>query len=105
MGSLLFRSEIQVLSSPRGGAHGGYRLARDPGKISLYDIVNVLEGSTCVVECVKQPGVCDRVEFCPTRSVVGTVWTGTISDFLKGVTLESLVADGNAAGKKEMYFI
>ena len=34
------------------GAHGGYNLARLPSKITLKEIVDVLEGN-CLVDCVK----------------------------------------------------
>ena len=96
------RSSGLVISSR--GAHGGYSLSKAPDKINLYDIVNVLEGSTCIVECVKEPNVCTRVGNCPTISV----WRDldkTITDFLQGITLESLVTSEENSDKKAMYYI
>lgn len=37
------------------GAHGGYRLAKQPAEISLKDIMRVLEGCLCLVDCVENP--------------------------------------------------
>jgi Rrf2 family transcriptional regulator, cysteine metabolism repressor len=96
------RSSGLVISSR--GAHGGYSLAKSPDKITLYDIVNVLEGTTCVVECVKEPGVCSRVGNCPTRPV-WEEFDKTITSFLEGVTLESLVNSEENSNKKSMYYI
>jgi len=86
------------------GAHGGYSLAKAPDKITLYEIVNVLEGTTSVVECGKEPNVSSRNDFCPTR----TVWEKfdkTIKDFLQGITLESLLNNDSEAGTQAMYHI
>lgn len=75
------------------GAHGGYTLARSPGEITVYDIVDVLEGETCLVECVKNPSRCSRVSTCPTRDV-WAVLTETIRETLHGITLASLIESG-----------
>lgn len=71
------------------GAHGGYSLAKDPQEITLCDIVEALEGETCLVRCVKQPAVCDRTAVCPTRDV-WMVLGDKIRETLKGVTLYEL---------------
>ena len=71
------------------GAHGGYSLARDPREITLCDIVEVLEGETCLVRCVKQPSTCNRAAFCPTRDV-WRVLGDKIRETLKSVTIAEL---------------
>jgi Rrf2 family protein len=79
------------------GARGGYVLAREPKNISLCDIVEAVEGETCLVNCVKNPGICRRVSLCPTRDT----WTqlgNTIKEAMTGVTLAQLVA--GQEGKK-----
>jgi Rrf2 family protein len=72
------------------GAHGGYVLAKDPAEINLRDILRILEGSLCLVDCVDNPGACDRSESCITRDI----WSETsrnISRTLESVTLEKMV--------------
>ena len=59
-----------LIQSTRG-ARGGYRLAHKPEEISIADILSVLEGGMCLVDCVQDPHVCSRVDSCPTRDV----WT------------------------------
>jgi len=71
------------------GAHGGYLLAKDPQEITLFDVVEALEGETCLVRCVKQPAVCDRAAFCPTRDV-WKILGDNICNTLKSVTIYEL---------------
>ena len=78
------------------GAHGGYRLAREPGEISLAELVSVLEGGIAPFECVSdqhlQDDGCDRVDSCITRKV----WLRlkeTMTETLGGMTLADLRRD------------
>ena len=61
-----------ILESKKG-AHGGFLLAREPGDITLYNVILAAEG--------KPPAVLDcsqYVDSCPS----GTIGTCTISPFL-----------------------
>ncbi|MDD5722436.1 MAG: Rrf2 family transcriptional regulator [Syntrophales bacterium] len=78
-----------LLLSTRG-AYGGYSLARDPEKISLKEVVDVLEGEACLVDCVREPSACPRTDICPTREIWQTVGK-KISETLGEITLGSLV--------------
>ena len=81
------------------GARGGYALAREPKDISLRDIVEAVDGETCLVNCVKNPDICKRASICPTRDT----WTelgNTIKEAMSGVTLAHLVA--GQRGKKSV---
>jgi Rrf2 family protein len=71
------------------GAHGGYALALNPGDVTVCDIVEALEGETCLVRCVKQPAACDRAAICPTRDMWG-ILGNKIQETLKSVTLADL---------------
>ncbi|MGM0482628.1 MAG: RrF2 family transcriptional regulator [Patescibacteria group bacterium] len=55
-----------IIRSKRG-ANGGYSLAIAPERISLKDILEVLEKNFNLVECVGER--CDREDICPTASV------------------------------------
>jgi len=78
-----------LVNSTRG-AHGGYTLAKPASDISLKDIVDILEGDTCLVDCVKNPSKCSRSSTCASRDL----WTSlseSISSTLGTTTLEDLV--------------
>ena len=82
------RGQGLVLSAR--GAYGGYSLAKPPSEITLREIVEPLEGGICLVDCVKHPSACSRVDHCVARDVWATLGE-KISETLDSVTLEELV--------------
>lgn len=72
------------------GSFGGFVLAKAPSEINMRQIVSALEGSLCLVQCVEDSSVCDRVPICVTRDI----W-GRLSDILlrelESITLEDMV--------------
>jgi Rrf2 family protein len=46
------------------GVHGGYVLAKPPDEITMQEIVEVLEGPLCLVDCVEKPIACSRTSRC-----------------------------------------
>ena len=72
------------------GARGGYMLAMDPSKISLYDIVRSLEGPLAPVECVQDADYCDRVGGCTVHLVWGEMGK-LLVDFLNSLSLAEMV--------------
>ena len=72
------------------GTHGGYCLARPPGQVDLREVVRALEGSIALVDCVDDPGVCDRSDGCAARDVWKRM-EQAVSDVLCSTTLEDLV--------------
>jgi len=55
-----------ILTSYRG-AKGGYRLALDPEQISVYNIINILEGPIAITECNETAGACELEYYCSIR--------------------------------------
>ncbi len=82
-----------VLASQRG-AHGGYRLARPAGRISMLEVVRALEGPIALTACVDgAEGDCDVERLCPVRGNWDRVNTA-ISSALADVTLEDMAMPG-----------
>jgi len=76
------------------GPRGGYSLAKDPSEITMYDIVNVFEGSISAVHCVDDPKTCARYSNCPTK----IVWEELLraqSKVLKSFTIEKLMVESD----------
>ena len=81
------------------GAHGGYWLSRDPGDITMFDVVGALEGTIAPMECFvhdeMERVVCSHVgaenaRGCATK----LLWTrvqGGIARSLQTTTLAELV--------------
>jgi Rrf2 family cysteine metabolism transcriptional repressor len=51
------------------GSKGGYSLAKPPSEILLNDLVKTLEGPLDLIECLRNPAVCGRVQTCVTRDI------------------------------------
>ncbi|MEN6464967.1 MAG: Rrf2 family transcriptional regulator [Syntrophaceae bacterium] len=79
---------VGLVNSTRG-SHGGYTLARSPEKITMKEIVDVLEGN-CLVDCIKDPAACSRVSTCASRDIWAML-EGKISETLGSITLQQLV--------------
>jgi len=85
------------------GARGGYVLARPAAKITLKDIVEVLEGGFDLVGCAGDASVCSRVSLCVTRGV----WSDLgekIAQTLESITLEELVKQCKAKKKTALMY-
>ena len=77
-----------LINSSRG-AHGGYILARSPEDITLGEIIQAVEGSLSLVECVATPGVCHRVGFCVTRDIWNQMGE-KMAEVLESITLQDM---------------
>ncbi len=79
-----------LLESQRG-AKGGYVLARDPDRISVAEIITVLEGPIALTACstLSDDPDCEHESLCPVRGH----WTRinrAIRDALEGVSLAEM---------------
>ena len=73
------------------GVNGGYRLAREPERISIADIVIAMEGPIGMTECSAQSGLCDHESHCGVRvnwqrineAIAGALAGVSLADMLK----------------------
>jgi Rrf2 family protein len=72
------------------GAYGGYSLSRDPSTITMKELIDVLEGDVTLVNCVRDPAICQRAHMCVTRDIWDII-TGKIYETLETITLADLV--------------
>jgi Rrf2 family protein len=83
----------RLIRSTRG-PHGGYALAKPPQDINLREIVNILEGPLCIVDCVDDPGLCDRALACHARRIWSII-SMRILDVLESTTLQDMLEGNN----------
>ena len=72
------------------GARGGYRLARSPDRITVGQVIEVLEGGLSLVDCVNNPKACKLRVHCLTRPL----WQGVsrlIKEYLSSLTLKDVL--------------
>ena len=73
LGKLLQQLARRGLVRSQKGLGGGFRLARDPGKISLYDIVDAIEDISRWSDCILGRPNCSDTNPCPVHSRWGPV--------------------------------
>jgi Rrf2 family protein len=49
------------------GTHGGYRLARDAGRITALEVIRAIDGPVILTHCFTEHGVCDQTDSCTVR--------------------------------------
>ncbi len=89
---LLRESEPSLVISTRG-AHGGYRLGRAPGEITMGEIVRVLEGPISPMICATEgemTQICGYLDACKTRYLWAKV-RDAVAQTLDTMTLADLV--------------
>jgi len=94
-----------IVKSVRG-PRGGYVLAGDPSKISVYEVVMALEGGISPGKCIGNKKICTKAGRCASKEVweeVAKQITGTLERFNLGDlatrTLE-LAPKKNAKGRR-----
>ncbi|MEE7547036.1 SUF system Fe-S cluster assembly regulator [Xanthomonas sp. Kuri4-1] len=72
------------------GVHGGYRLARAAGDITLIEIVEAMEGPLAITECSQDHGQCGIAHQCGVRANWRLI-NDVVADALRGVTLAQML--------------
>ncbi len=74
------------------GAKGGYRLAKLPSEITVLEVVEVMEGTVGIVECVERSKgcSCSRSQKCAAREMWEEINAALREAFGK-VTLQSII--------------
>jgi Rrf2 family protein len=72
------------------GQQGGFSLARHPNEIRLTQVIQAVEGSLNLVECVNDNKFCGRASQCVTRDIWIKVRDAML-DVLNSISLEKMV--------------
>src|SRR5438477_5837123 len=94
LAKLLREADPPLITSTRG-AHGGYKLSRNPTVITMGEILRVLEGPIAPMICATEgemTEICSFLNACKTR----TLWTklrDVVAQTLDSMTLADLVAE------------
>lgn len=85
-------SGAELLDSQRG-ARGGYHLARAPGRVTVAEIIEALDGPIALMDCAAGPGHCDVEASCSIREPWQRI-NQAVLQALRGVTLAELARPG-----------
>ncbi|HET9424405.1 MAG TPA: Rrf2 family transcriptional regulator [Gemmatimonadaceae bacterium] len=92
---ILLRMRRAGLVRSTRGAHGGYEIARDPGEVSIREVIEASEASTFDLHCVTHPVGEERCSSSHTCSIrpVWMLLQKKIDEVLDGVHLSDLLHD------------
>lgn len=91
-----------LLESHRG-AKGGYNLRADPSKITVAEMIAVLEGPIAITECAVAVGICQHEGSCSVREPWQVI-NRVVNDALGKITLADL-AEGSAMNLQPLHRI
>jgi Rrf2 family protein len=76
------------------GSKGGHKLTRSPDRITVGEIVALLEGSDRLTQCTRDPEACERRDECLTRYLWREA-SKAMFDHLNNITFAELIAMGD----------
>lgn len=82
------------------GPKGGHMLAKPPNKVTVGEIVKLLEGGINLTKCIENPDVCDRLDICLTRGI-WEVATQAMYRELNSLTLADVLERGKGPASTE----
>ncbi len=90
---LLREADPPLVLSTRG-AHGGYKLSREPGQITMGEVVRVLEGPISPMICATEGEMtqtCNFLDSCKTKYLWARI-RDAVAQTLDSITLADLVS-------------
>ena len=78
-----------ILKSEQG-ASGGYQITKDLSKVSLQDLLEIIQGPTQIAKCLHKEEPCELQTSCNIISPVQTL-NQKLNEFYKNLTLKELV--------------
>ena len=71
------------------GMNGGYILARDPGKISAFEVIRAIDGPLFITSCITVRGECDQTDRCTIREPLRRV-NESIEQVLRRISISEM---------------
>jgi Rrf2 family protein len=82
------------------GTNGGYTLARDPSRISAFEVIRAIDGPLFITSCITVRGECGQTDRCTIREPLRRV-NQSIEDVLRRITISEMKEKEEAAEREE----
>lgn len=86
------------------GPKGGYFLSKSPSKISLADIVRIIQSPICLSDCLLGINNCPKKSSCSIHNELNRLGN-YIDNFLSNLTLNQLINIRNPEGENKENFL
>lgn len=83
------------------GASGGYQITRDLAKVTMLDLIQLVQGSTKIAKCMVHDEGCDIQKSCNIISPI-TQLNLKMNEFYRSLTLQELIAPNSNIHKTEV---
>lgn len=74
------------------GTNGGYRLARDPGRISALEVIRAIDGPIVLANCFTEGSVCGHAGRCTVKKPLRKIHEGILR-LLDSVSIEDMLEE------------
>lgn len=74
------------------GAMGGYQITKDLSKVSMQDLIAIIEGPTAVARCLHKNSPCEIQMTCNIASPI-TKLNNKLNEFYQGLNLKDLLVN------------
>jgi FeS assembly SUF system regulator len=76
------------------GTNGGYRLARDPERISALEVIRAIDGPIVLADCFTEHTACGHLGRCTVRKPLKRIHDGILR-LLNSVTIQDMLQDSD----------
>ena len=83
------------------GTNGGYRLARDPSRISALQVIRAIDGPIVLADCFTENTNCLHVSKCTVKKPLKRIHEGILR-LLDGVSIQDMLHDSEADLRVEL---
>lgn len=91
LAKIISQLSIAGLLHTSRGARGGVTLAREPGEITLLEVIEAIDGPIQLNECVGDNSMCTFKDDCPLHPIWGKAQEDLVKR-LKGTTFDQLIS-------------
>ena len=82
------------------GVRGGYRIVRDLGRVSLYELIEIVEGPITIAKCIHAEGACELMGQCNIQTPVDHL-NGRIREFYTSLSLREILDSTQARSSED----
>lgn len=82
------------------GVNGGYQILRDLGKVSVFDLLQMIEGPMALVKCIQGEEYCEISGHCNVASPM-TVLNQKMNSFYQSLSLKEILINKKDENGKE----
>jgi FeS assembly SUF system regulator len=80
------------------GSNGGYRLARDPGRISALEVIRAVDGPIVLADCFTEHSTCGHTGRCTVRKPLKRIHEAILS-LLSSVSIQDMLQEIDEPGE------